>query len=120
MASERGAFPKRLKKARNLTDMSGPVVAEKLGISYSTYSKYESGDRSPDFVTLNAIADLLNVSTDYLLGRTDQLVTTKLNINDEQVLVEHYDLETDDLQARVERAVKKIMEERNRTDNNEK
>ena len=35
------------------------------------YQYYEGGRRRPDFETLVALADLLEVSTDYLLGRVD-------------------------------------------------
>ena len=39
-------------------------------------SRYESDDRKPDYDTLQSIADYLNVSTDYLLGRTNDLEPT--------------------------------------------
>ena len=36
-----------------------------------SYQHYEGGTRRPNFETLVALADLLEVSTDYLLGRVD-------------------------------------------------
>lgn len=39
-------------------------------------SRYESDDRKPDYDTLQSIADYLNVSTDYLLGRKNILEST--------------------------------------------
>lgn len=52
---------------------SKKTVSEKSGIPYTTYIKYESGERKD--VSMDAIvklADFYGVSTDYLLGRTDE------------------------------------------------
>ena len=46
-------------------------VAEGSGISLRTYQRYENGEREPSASTLVALADFFNVSTDYLLGRTN-------------------------------------------------
>lgn len=45
-----------------------------LNISYSTYKGYESQGREPKYETLCKIADLLQVSTDDLLGRTTNIL----------------------------------------------
>src|SRR5699024_6994266 len=45
--------------------------AKKIGVSNVVLSRYESGERKPDYDTLDKIADYFQVSTDYLLGRTD-------------------------------------------------
>ena len=52
--------------------MTQAEIAEKLGISRSTIGMYETGAREPDFNTLEKIADLFNVDTDYLLGRSNK------------------------------------------------
>lgn len=46
-------------------------IAEAVGISVRTYQRYETGERTPDTDTLIKLADYFDVSTDYLLGRTD-------------------------------------------------
>ncbi|MFI3211480.1 MAG: helix-turn-helix transcriptional regulator [Peptostreptococcaceae bacterium] len=46
-------------------------VANQLNITYSALSKYEINDRFPDRKILIDIADLYEVSLDYLLGRSD-------------------------------------------------
>jgi transcriptional regulator with XRE-family HTH domain len=46
-------------------------IATAAGISLRTYQRYESGERVPDTETLMKIADYFNVSTDYILGRSD-------------------------------------------------
>ena len=46
-------------------------VAEGSGIPLRTYRRYENGEREPTMSALVALADFFKVSTDYLLGRTD-------------------------------------------------
>lgn len=46
-------------------------AAERLGFSRGKLANYEQGTRQPDYDTLEIIADFYDVSTDYLLGRTD-------------------------------------------------
>ncbi len=61
----------RLKKLRDENNFSQKSVAQKLNISNATLSQYESGVRQPSYDVLKKIADIYNVSIDYLLGRTD-------------------------------------------------
>lgn len=56
----------RLRKEHGLTQAE---LGDILGISYSTISMYERGEREPDFETQEAIADYFNVSMDYLHGK---------------------------------------------------
>lgn len=58
----------KLKELRNENSLSLRQLAEELGISYSSLSKYEHGDQQPSFDTLIKIADYFNVTTDYLIG----------------------------------------------------
>ncbi|KIL71907.1 helix-turn-helix domain-containing protein [Bacillus badius] len=57
-----------LRKAKKYTQQE---FAKHLGIPRSTYSNYEAGNREPDNSTLKLIAEKLETTTDYLLGRTD-------------------------------------------------
>ena len=57
--------------------------AEALNIPYSTYTGYEVRNREPKYETLCKIADLLQVSTDDLLGRTTNILGNK---DDEKLL----------------------------------
>lgn len=58
-----------LKKAREATGYTQMQVAEKLGISDGTYKNYEQGKREPNGDKIVALANLFEVTTDYLLGR---------------------------------------------------
>ncbi len=46
-------------------------IADKIGVARVTYTAYENGTKQPPLDTVNKIADILEVNTDYLLGRTD-------------------------------------------------
>lgn len=61
-------FNANLKKIRMETGIAGKKIAEKLGISYSAYMNYENRASQPPFDVLCKIADILQVSTDELLG----------------------------------------------------
>lgn len=62
-------FHEQLTRFRNLRGLTQAQMSEKLGISRSTYANYESGNRSPDFETLENISDVLNCTLDELFGR---------------------------------------------------
>ena len=46
-------------------------MAKKIGITKSAYGYYEQEKTIPDAFTLEKLADIFNVSTDYLLGKTE-------------------------------------------------
>ena len=48
--------------------MTQQEVADKLGITRPAYTAYESGKREPDFSILQSLANIFDVTTDYLLG----------------------------------------------------
>lgn len=47
-------------------------VAKETGISQGLMNEYKSGKKLPTLQNLLKIADFLNVSIDYLVGRTDK------------------------------------------------
>ncbi|MDR3288821.1 MAG: helix-turn-helix domain-containing protein [Peptococcaceae bacterium] len=61
---------RRLKTERELKGWTQAEMAKQLGISNGTLSGYERDYREPDLNTLDEISNLLNVSSDYLLGKT--------------------------------------------------
>jgi len=56
---------KRLRKEKRLTQSQ---LANRIGITKSVVSAYESASRYPSYTTLIKIAIVFGVSTDYLLG----------------------------------------------------
>jgi len=63
-------FGERIKLLRNEKGILQKDIAEYLGLHVRTYQYYESGELEPNLATLNKLADYFQVSTDYLLGRT--------------------------------------------------
>lgn len=89
----------KLKEARAARGMSMQAMADALGISFNTYQKYEYSSREPSYDTLSKMADILGVTTDYLLGRPEakppedplQVLVQQKNLDAlEQVLFERY------------------------------
>ena len=70
-------FGKRLKELREeynevaAEKLTGAKLGEALGVSKQSVSKWENGLSYPDFDTIIKLSEIFNVSTDYLLGRTD-------------------------------------------------
>lgn len=58
-----------LKKAREKVGLTQTQAAEAIGVSDGTYKNYEQGKREPNGDKMVTIANLFNVTTDYLLGR---------------------------------------------------
>lgn len=60
-------------------------MAAKLGISRQAYSNYELGNRQIDNVNLVALAEIFNVSVDYILGRSTERATSMPSLSSENV-----------------------------------
>ena len=65
-------LPERLRILRKEQHLSQQQVAAEVGVGFSTYRRYEGGQREPDASTLARMADFYNVTADYLLGRSDE------------------------------------------------
>lgn len=64
-------LPQRLKQAREKRGLTQRQLAALLNVSPSTIALYETGDRKPDPAMLRRLADALDCTADYLLGRVD-------------------------------------------------
>jgi|SRR5690625_1411105 len=62
---------RKLKELREEKGYLQKFVANKIGVRSNTLSGYENGTRSPDPEMILKLAELYDVSTDCLLGRTD-------------------------------------------------
>ena len=63
---------KRIRDLREDHDWSQTVLAEKLGMSQTGYSKYETGENDIPTQILIQLSRIYDTSIDYLLGETDQ------------------------------------------------
>lgn len=69
--SKKPLFFERLREARELRGLSQSDLAQRAGLQPSALSHFETGGRKPSFDNLRRLADALEVSTDFLLGRRD-------------------------------------------------
>jgi transcriptional regulator with XRE-family HTH domain len=68
-------FAEKLQKLRANKGLTQRELSKMLKIASSTLGMYEIGKREPDFATLKRIAEIFNVTTDYLLGQSDSIST---------------------------------------------
>ena len=64
---------RRLRDLREDHDKSQKAIAEYLNMHRSVYRRYESGERETPSWVIVKLAQYYRVSTDYLLGLTDEL-----------------------------------------------
>lgn len=62
-------LPEKLQQLRAKYGYSQKQVADKINVSTSVISGYETGERTPSTDVLIELANLYRCSTDYLLGR---------------------------------------------------
>ncbi len=65
------SFGSRLRQLRLENNMTQEDLSKKLNVSRATVGRYETDERFPDKDILKNIADIFNVSIDYLLERTN-------------------------------------------------
>ena len=83
-------LPMKLKELRLSHNLSQKDVADKLNVSPSIISGYETGERTPSISVLLSLSYLYKCSTDYLLGKsTDapQVILDTNGLNTEQIHV---------------------------------
>lgn len=64
-------FSIRLKELRQEKHLTLKEVSSLIGIPLTTYANYEQGTREPSIDMLKILCDVFDVSSDYLIGRTD-------------------------------------------------
>ena len=68
-------FAERLKTLRKQVKLTQTQIAEKLNISQQAYASWERGVKKPTQENLVKIAQVLNVTVDYLVGNSDEEFT---------------------------------------------
>lgn len=79
-------FGEKLKDARKEAGLSQEQFAEKMNVSRSAVAKWETDKGMPDVNNLKVMAQLLNVSVDYLLDEDEKIsfneIKEAINLND--------------------------------------
>ena len=98
---------KRIRELRKAKGLTIKQLGASVGVAESTVSLYETGKHQPDFDTLKKIADVLDVSIDYLLER-DLNLTTKIQptVNDDELDNEIVDM----LQALTPQELQRVVD----------
>lgn len=81
-------LPNKLKTLRTKYGYSQKQVADKVEVSPSIISGYETGERTPSTEILLSLSNLFNCSVDYLLGKNEsepKLVLDTNGLTDEQI-----------------------------------
>jgi len=76
---------RRLRELREKNGLIQKDIANLLSVTTSAYGYYEQGKNDIDTNTLIFLSDYYNVSTDYMLGRTDIPVPIETFLQDKQV-----------------------------------
>ena len=64
-------FSERIRALRRKNGMTQEALGKIIGVGQDSISIYEKGKHYPEVRNLMILADYFGVSTDYLLGRTD-------------------------------------------------
>lgn len=74
-------FNDRLRSARIFRGYTLQKTADAIGITLRALQKYESGEIEPNLKLLSEMADFLDVSTDFLLGRDAYLRSLGVSVD---------------------------------------
>lgn len=77
-------FCNRLNQTRKSKGLTAQFMADHLSVTIRTYRHYESGHSAPSLDMLIKIADILDVSTDFLLCRDDFLMSHAASADESQ------------------------------------
>lgn len=62
----------KIRDIREDKDLTQTQIAQLLGTTQQTYSRYETGEIVIDIFSLEKLSNFYNTSVDYLLGLTDE------------------------------------------------
>jgi transcriptional regulator with XRE-family HTH domain len=68
------SFEKRIAELRKEKKISQEELSKKIGVHQNVIGRYERGEAKPSIEVATAIADVFNVSLDYLVGKTEFIV----------------------------------------------
>lgn len=74
-------FGNKVAQLRKEKDLSRDELGEKIGTSGAIVGRYERGDMKPSIEIAAKIADALDVSLDFLMGLSSDLVKDKKMVN---------------------------------------
>lgn len=107
----------RLVQLRKEAKLTQHELADKIGMTVSSVSMYEVGAREPSPKVLSRLAKLFDVSTDYLLGISDERNSDiQVGLNTDR---KEYAQLTDEQRTQIQNVVKAMIKQY-KEENNEK
>jgi transcriptional regulator with XRE-family HTH domain len=102
--------PDRLAARRIYLGLTQQRLAELVGVPFQQISKYERGQSMPTAGSLVALADSLQCSVDYLLGRTDNpsLTFSDLDTMERDMVLTFRDKKAKFVETEINKQVNKI------------
>lgn len=89
--SKKSIFGEKIKELLSEKQITQKQLANDLNMAVTTLSGYINHNHEPDFNTLCVIASYFDVSTDYLLGRTEITKPIETHLTDKEIeLIMHY------------------------------
>ena len=83
----------RIKEARELAGYSQKEIAQIIGVAQNTFHGYESGKHDPKSDILVKIANVCNVTVDFLLGREDSNPTNSYSQSESEHIKKYHTLD---------------------------
>lgn len=80
----------KIYELRKSNNMSQEQLAERIGVSRQSISKWESGESTPEMERLLELSNIFNVTTDYLLksNKSDKLLVQNEKIEEKHLQAE--------------------------------
>ena len=82
----------KLRTLRKQRGMTAKELANLVGVSEVSITQYENGNRSPRRKVLESLAEALDTSVDYLLGKEEDPIHIDMDRVDKQLLKELQDI----------------------------
>ncbi|KAA8445010.1 helix-turn-helix domain-containing protein [Weissella paramesenteroides] len=86
----------RIKQVANERGFNLKQTALMAGLSENALYRYNQGVE-PKYATVKAVADVLGVSVDYLLGNTDEMHVNKKDESTADLIAAHWGIDLDNL-----------------------
>lgn len=97
---------KRIKELRTQKDVTQKELADYIGLTPKMISFYEKEERFPPHDIILKLSDFFDVSTDYLLGKSN---ISNLDPNDNSIIVNEHEKDVEEL---LEETMSQILEQK--------
>jgi len=101
-------FATRLAEVRELRRLNQSELARKAGLQPSAIAHFEGKRRKPSFANILALANALGVSSDYLIGKADNIQGATTAFRNEEKLTAN---DRDFIQSIINARIQKTEEE---------